>query len=84
MILTPKSVVVSAAPADPALVIVVCHDEHGNVHNHYINDSTLKATYASTVSRQRAEIVTLDIATLRRAAREIEEAAAVPRASTTT
>lgn len=42
MPLTPQSVAPNMAPADAELVTVVCTDENGHVHNHYIRDAALK------------------------------------------
>lgn len=47
MTLTPKAVVPNPAPADKELIIVVCTDEEGHVHNHYIRDAALKETLAA-------------------------------------
>ena len=57
MALTPVSVIPNAAPADDELVIVVCKDERGNIHDHYIRDAALKAELVSAdEARENAEI----------------------------
>ena len=57
--LTPHTVIPNAAPADDELVIVVCTDERGHTHNHYIRDAALKAELVNADTRRENAVIAL-------------------------